>query len=333
MAGGVDSLREDARAPFTVSPVGFVRRTGGTAYIEILQQYRPALKHLQQFSHSRVCWWCSEYDCAEARSTVLAGPRQNRVCDTGVFACRSPRRPNPLALTTVRVLDVDEASGVVHIGGIDAFTNTPVLDMKPYVPAFDRVERVRMPDWLPNQAEWFPEQEMAAREATRGETKRTDTATYELHPVGYIDAPGHVVAPGHVDATTKRIVILKHYVQALQGLEEYSHLNVLWWFDRSDAESQRNVTQCTPPYQCAPVAGAFATRSPTRPNPIGLTTVRILEIDGSAGVVHVGGLDAFDGTAVLDLKGYVSSSERVEQATVPQWLDHLPEWLAEISSP
>jgi tRNA-Thr(GGU) m(6)t(6)A37 methyltransferase TsaA len=96
------------------------------------------------------------------------------------------------------------------------------------------------------------------------------------------------------------IVVLPEYAAGLEDIEGMSHLYVLWVFDRV-AES-RLVVQ--PP--CGDRQhGVFATRSPRRPNPIGLTVVELLERRGNA--LHVRGIDMLDGTPVLDIKPYLSS--------------------------
>ena len=65
----------------------------------------------------------------------------------GVFSTRSPQRPNPLAVSCAQVLCVDSACGAVDLAYLDAADGTPVLDLKPYTPSLDRVERPGGPDW------------------------------------------------------------------------------------------------------------------------------------------------------------------------------------------
>ena len=85
----------------------------------------------------------------------------------------------------------------------------------------------------------------------------------------------------------------------LTDIEGFSHLFVLWVFDRSD----RTELTGTPPTDDRP-HGVFATRSPFRPNPIGLSVVRLLRREGNR--LHVRGLDMLDGTPILDIKPYLS---------------------------
>jgi len=86
----------------------------------------------------------------------------------------------------------------------------------------------------------------------------------------------------------------------LLDIEGFSHLLVIWVFDRAD----RVELTGTPPSDDRP-HGVFATRSPRRPNPIGLTVVRLLGRDESR--LHVSGVDMLDGTPILDIKPYLSS--------------------------
>jgi len=94
--------------------------------------------------------------------------------------------------------------------------------------------------------------------------------------------------------------ILPQFAAGLTDVEGFSHLFVLWVFDRSDGFDLVG----TPPIDQRP-HGVFATRSPRRPNPIGLTVVELLRREG--GSVHVRGVDMLDGTPLLDIKPYLSS--------------------------
>jgi len=94
--------------------------------------------------------------------------------------------------------------------------------------------------------------------------------------------------------------ILPEFEVGLTDIEDFSHLHVLWAFDRSQGFDLLG----TPPSDNRP-HGVFATRSPRRPNPIGLTVVELLRRDGPR--LHVRGVDMLDGTPILDIKPYLSS--------------------------
>ena len=65
----------------------------------------------------------------------------------GIFATRSPQRPNPIALSVAEILYIDHEAGVIYIAYADARQGSPVLDLKPYTPSLDRVEHPQVPDW------------------------------------------------------------------------------------------------------------------------------------------------------------------------------------------
>jgi len=112
----------------------------------------------------------------------------------------------------------------------------------------------------------------------------------------------------HAPDTESRIVMDAQYEAALRDLESFSHVIVLYVFDESTGWSPLVRT----PWE-EKSHGLFATRSPNRPNPVGMTVVRLLRREGA--VLHVAGLDAFDGTPVLDLKPYLPGVDRIEDAT------------------
>lgn len=115
------------------------------------------------------------------------------------------------------------------------------------------------------------------------------------------------------------------YIPALQALDGFSHLNVIWWFSDFDNEESRNVFETPQPYKNAPaVMGIFATRSPVRPNPIALTAVQVIHINYEKGIIQIAYIDANDGTPVLDIKPYTPSLDRVEAPGVPEWCSHWP---------
>ena len=141
-----------------VFPIGYVKRENGKTYLELLEPYVPALKELERFSHVQVFWWFSEFDDDMYRGVMQSDHSPYDAPTLGVFACRSPVRPNPIALTTAEIRDVDHAKGVVEIVNIEAFDGTPVLDLKPYIPSADRVKEVRVPEWAVDWPEWLPEE-------------------------------------------------------------------------------------------------------------------------------------------------------------------------------
>lgn len=127
----------------------------------------------------------------------------------------------------------------------------------------------------------------------------------------------------------------------LKGLSGFSHVQVPWWMDRCDTAADRsNLTERKPYTKGPEELGVFATRSPRRPNPVAVSSADIAYVDEEAGVIGLYYLDAFHGSAVLDLKPYTPSIDRVERPAVPEWCSHWPnsyeqssgfDWAAEFS--
>lgn len=134
---------------FILRPIGSVHKENGHTTLVLNKEFEPALRGLDDFSHVWVLWWFDRNDTSKKRSVLQVHPRGNRKNPlTGVFACRSPARPNLIALTLCRVLSVKD--NVVEIDKIDAFADTPILDIKPYIPDYDYA-KASIPDWLKNR--------------------------------------------------------------------------------------------------------------------------------------------------------------------------------------
>ena len=112
------------------------------------------------------------------------------------------------------------------------------------------------------------------------------------------------------------IVIDPALTEALDNLDEFSHIIVIYFIHQSHRPAPMKVH---PRYskEITPV-GVFASRSPDRPNPLGKTTVKLLERRDN--VLKVQGLDAIDGTPVIDIKPYIPGLDSVDDARVPRWM-------------
>jgi tRNA-Thr(GGU) m(6)t(6)A37 methyltransferase TsaA len=124
-------------------------------------------------------------------------------------------------------------------------------------------------------------------------------------PIGFISSPYHdtAVIPKGLGAkhdAEGMLTILPEFEPGLTDIEGFSHLFVVWAFDRSQGFELIG----SPPFDNRP-HGVFATRSPRRPNPIGLTVVELRRRQGAQ--LHVRGVDMLDGTPILDIKPYLSS--------------------------
>ncbi|MBI4878808.1 MAG: tRNA (N6-threonylcarbamoyladenosine(37)-N6)-methyltransferase TrmO [Planctomycetes bacterium] len=138
---------------FSVHPIGkVVKGKSGPVRLEIDERYADGLLGLAEWSHVQVIYWFDQNDTPEQRAVLQVRPRGDASAPmTGVFACRSPVRPNLLALSTCRILSVE--GRVVTVEDIDAFDSTPILDLKPYSPGPDGASgEVRTPEWARKRA-------------------------------------------------------------------------------------------------------------------------------------------------------------------------------------
>jgi tRNA-Thr(GGU) m(6)t(6)A37 methyltransferase TsaA len=142
---------------FRILSIGYIRRKNNKVFLDIKDEYILGLKELNNFSHLQVLWWFDRFDSDRYRKTVVCNPPYDAP-ETGVFACRSPIRPNPIALTTVKILDIDFENGIISINNIDAKNNSPIIDLKGYFPVCDRVKNYSIPPWAKDWGEWYPEE-------------------------------------------------------------------------------------------------------------------------------------------------------------------------------
>ena len=147
---------------YEVRPIGTVRSAEQGSYLEIFEPFRPALKQLDQFSHIIVLWWADQLDDEESRRILQCNPPYAEDKRTGIFACRAPCRPNPIAITACKMISVDEEAGIIPLEYIDAEDGSPILDLKAYFPVSDRVRDARMPEWLSDWPEWMEDGHLLA---------------------------------------------------------------------------------------------------------------------------------------------------------------------------
>ena len=142
---------------YTVFPIGHVKR-GDKITINLLEKYREGLIEMDNFSHVIVVWWGDRYAQYRNQVDMTVKPPYAPDVLTGLFATRSPVRPNPVNITTCKVLNVDHEEGIVEVNEIDAFDGTPILDLKVYFPTVDRVKNVVVPERFKEWGDWIPEE-------------------------------------------------------------------------------------------------------------------------------------------------------------------------------
>jgi len=134
------------------------------------------------------------------------------------------------------------------------------------------------------------------------------TDNFQIFPVGFIRKKDDTVL----------IEIDKKYNIALLGLEQFSHINVLYWFHQNDTPESRNTMQVHPcGIKTNPLTGVFATHSPHRPNLIAMSLCKILSIDGT--IIKIDKIDALDGSPVIDIKCFFPTNLSIPDVRVPDW--------------
>ena len=141
----------------------------------------------------------------------------------------------------------------------------------------------------------------------------------ELSPIASVANGEHDLA--RVDWSRQRsdIVLREGLDDRLLGLDDYSHIIVIAWLDRTPEELRERPRAYPAGDDRLPLQGALALRGGARPNPLAFTVCRLIGIEG--GTVTVEGLDLIDGTPVLDLKPYIAFYDARPEATLPRWAE------------
>ncbi|RJQ81455.1 MAG: tRNA (N6-threonylcarbamoyladenosine(37)-N6)-methyltransferase TrmO [Desulfobacteraceae bacterium] len=133
--------------------------------------------------------------------------------------------------------------------------------------------------------------------------------TYQIRPIGVV----------HTTQNEIWIDIAARFHEGLLGLEKFSHITVLYWFDRNDTPQQRRILQVHPRKNPAnPLAGVFATHAPVRPNPIAITVCKLLAVQNNR--LYLDTIDALDGSPVIDIKGYIPCCKTESEFQMPSWV-------------
>lgn len=150
----------------------------------------------------------------------------------------------------------------------------------------------------------------------------------KLKPIGVIRTPykkdGDVPYQSHKSKDVGEIEVFKEYEEGLKDIEGFSHLIILYEFHKSVKRSVKKEHYLesqgllVKPYLDDTPRGLFATRSPNRPNPIGLTIVELLKREGN--ILNVKGIDMLDGTPLLDIKPYVPKFDQKTSVKIG-WLE------------
>lgn len=127
--------------------IGVVDKSGEErTWIRVFYEFCIGLRNIGEFSHLIILYWMHQRSDEKERQTLLVSPRKHAAnIEIGVFASRSPSRPNPIGMCVVKLLEVREC--VLVVKGLDAFEGTPIVDIKPYLPRADSIADAQGPEW------------------------------------------------------------------------------------------------------------------------------------------------------------------------------------------
>ena len=131
---------------FEVKEIGQVKKLFSEQKIVLNEEYIEGLENIEGFSHLVIVWWANKTQDCEME-LILEDPYTNGPSEIGVFATRTPIRPNPICISVIDVKKIDYRNGIIYTHYIDADDSTSIIDIKPYSPSSDRVRVVGTPEW------------------------------------------------------------------------------------------------------------------------------------------------------------------------------------------
>ena len=198
---------------------------------------------------------------------------------------------------TLKIISINEKNGICLFSKTNSKDrNIELLDIKPYFPCEDRVKN-----------------------ATFSFSTNEKKTTIDRTKIPY----------GKIEKHRGKTYVNLNETSLPGWLSNCSHIKIFWWFHKFDKAVYRKTTECDPPYENAPRTGIFASRSPVRPNPIALTTARIKSTDKENARIETSALDCFDGTPLLGIAPYNPDIDKVDNASIPYWLEHWPSFFIE----
>ena len=139
----------------------------------------------------------------------------------------------------------------------------------------------------------------------------------EIEVIGSVVSPVKEPVDQNWGEVVSEIVLDKKYADALIGLKDFSHAVIIYFMHLATDKNRVKITRRPQGRDDMPFVGIFSQRAKRRPNPVGVTAVKIIKVENNA--LKIQGLDAIDGTPVLDIKPYYPR-DRVETPIIPEWV-------------
>lgn len=130
-------------------------KAGGSFAVKLDPEYAAGLTGFEGFSYAVVLWYADKSPAWDGTWLRVDKPYRSMTGTLGIFATRSPIRPNPICMSVAPVASVDPETGTLGLYYIDAQDGTPVLDVKPYHPSSDRLRDVSVPQWCAHWPKYF----------------------------------------------------------------------------------------------------------------------------------------------------------------------------------
>jgi tRNA-Thr(GGU) m(6)t(6)A37 methyltransferase TsaA len=145
----------------------------------------------------------------------------------------------------------------------------------------------------------------------------------KLMPIGFVASPVTEHTDENWGQITSRILLQPEYIGALSGLDDFSHVIIITYLHQAKYEKEKHLQRRPRGLESMPKVGIFSQRAKDRPNPIGVTAVKIINVGD--GYIEVQGLDAINDTPVLDIKPYYPHFDKIDSPKVPGWVNRLME--------
>lgn len=145
--------------------------------------------------------------------------------------------------------------------------------------------------------------------------------TIEFKPIGYVANDIKEQQDTNWGKVMSQIVLEPEFAKGLKGLSDFSHINVIFFLDKAKFIYGEHIQRHPQGREDLPIVGLFTQRVKDRPNPIGITSVKLIDVKDN--VITVQGLDAINGTPILDIKPYFPVYDTKQDATTPEWVNIL----------
>jgi tRNA-Thr(GGU) m(6)t(6)A37 methyltransferase TsaA len=143
----------------------------------------------------------------------------------------------------------------------------------------------------------------------------------KLKPIGFVSSPIIERMDENWGEIKSKIILNPEYAGALTGLDGFSHAIIVTYLHQAQYEKEKHLQRRPRNLETMPKVGILSQRAKNRPNPIGITAVKIIDVGDD--YLEVKGLDAINGTPILDIKPYYPDYDKIDNPKVPEWVDRL----------